>query len=106
MNQATATQQHKDEEEVIGQEFQKLPGYVSPWSCSSRTTLAGDAAGVWDVIWPVLITPDGKSYVYSDYRILSELHLANGLIWRPSFERQRDFNPPEQRAAQRALPVC
>src|ERR1700739_583542 len=25
-------------------------------------------------------------------------------IWRPSFERQRDFNPPEQRAAQRALP--
>jgi len=26
-------------------------------------------------------------------------------IWRPSFERQRDFNPPEQRAAQRTLPV-
>jgi len=24
-------------------------------------------------------------------------------IWHPSFERQRDFNPPEQRAAQRAL---
>src|SRR5262249_33820908 len=24
-------------------------------------------------------------------------------IWRPSFERQRDFNPPEQRAAQRAV---
>jgi hypothetical protein len=24
-------------------------------------------------------------------------------IWRPSFERQRDFNPPEQRAAQRTL---
>ena len=23
-------------------------------------------------------------------------------IWRPSFERQRDFNPPEQHAAQRA----
>ena len=27
-------------------------------------------------------------------------------IWRPSFERQRDFNLPEQRAAQRTLPVC
>src|SRR5216684_9356618 len=26
-------------------------------------------------------------------------------IWRPSFERQRDFNPPEQHAAQRALPL-
>src|SRR5215831_9427112 len=26
-------------------------------------------------------------------------------IWRPSFERQRDFNPPEQRAAQRAVPI-
>src|SRR5499427_10863407 len=24
-------------------------------------------------------------------------------IWRPSFERQRAFNPPEQRAAQRTL---
>ena len=27
-------------------------------------------------------------------------------IWRPSFERQRDFNPPEQRAAQRTLQSC
>src|SRR5882672_3768540 len=27
-------------------------------------------------------------------------------IWRPSFERQMDFNPPEQRAAQRTLPDC
>jgi hypothetical protein len=26
-------------------------------------------------------------------------------IWRPSFERQRDFNPPEQRAAQCTLSV-
>ena len=24
-------------------------------------------------------------------------------IWRPTFERQRDFNPPDQRAAQRTL---
>jgi eukaryotic-like serine/threonine-protein kinase len=37
-----------------------------------------DLAGVWS-IWPVLITPDGKSYVYSDYRILSDLYLASGL---------------------------
>src|SRR5258708_21039454 len=27
-------------------------------------------------------------------------------IWRPSFGRQRDFNPPEQRPAQRTLPTC
>ena len=27
-------------------------------------------------------------------------------IWRPSFERQKDFNLPEQRAAQRALFRC
>jgi hypothetical protein len=27
-------------------------------------------------------------------------------IWRPSFERQRDLNPPEQRAAQHALCRC
>jgi eukaryotic-like serine/threonine-protein kinase len=37
-----------------------------------------DAAGLWN-IWPVLLTPDGKSYVYSDYRILSDLYLATGL---------------------------
>jgi hypothetical protein len=27
-------------------------------------------------------------------------------IWRSSFERQRDFNPPEQRAAQHTLRSC
>ena len=37
-----------------------------------------DLAGIWN-IWPVLITPDGKTYVYSDYRILSDLYLASGL---------------------------
>jgi len=37
-----------------------------------------DLAGIWS-IWPVLITPDGKSYVYTDYRILSDLYLASGL---------------------------
>ncbi len=37
-----------------------------------------DASGLWS-IWPVLITPNGKTYVYSDYRVLSELYLANGL---------------------------
>ena len=37
-----------------------------------------DAAGLWN-IWPVLLTPNGKSYVYSDYRILSDLYLASGL---------------------------
>jgi hypothetical protein len=42
------------------------------------TIAPSDLAGIWD-IWPVLITPDGKSYVYSDYRILSDLYLASGL---------------------------
>lgn len=37
-----------------------------------------DPAGLWNFL-TVLITPDGKSYVYSDYRILSELYLADGL---------------------------
>src|SRR5208283_2247962 len=27
-------------------------------------------------------------------------------IWRPSFGRQRYFNPPERRTAQRTLPAC
>jgi hypothetical protein len=30
-------------------------------------------------------------------------HYCRLWIWRSSFERQRDFNPPEQRAAQRTL---
>jgi DNA-binding winged helix-turn-helix (wHTH) protein/Tol biopolymer transport system component len=37
-----------------------------------------DAAGLWGLI-PVLLTPDGKSYVYSPYRILSDLYVASGL---------------------------
>ena len=37
-----------------------------------------DLAGIWN-IWPVLVTSDGKSYVYSEYRILSDLYLARGL---------------------------
>ncbi len=36
------------------------------------------AAGLWS-IYSVLLTPDGKSYVYSDYRILSDLYLVSGL---------------------------
>ena len=44
-----------------------------------REIAPGDLAGIWGDIWPVLITPDGKSYVYSDYRILSDLYVANGL---------------------------
>jgi len=30
-------------------------------------------------------------------------HYPRVRIWRPSFGRQRDFNPPEQRAAQRTI---
>jgi DNA-binding winged helix-turn-helix (wHTH) protein/Tol biopolymer transport system component len=37
-----------------------------------------DAAGLWNIA-PVLLTPDGKSYAYSDYRILSDLYLVSAL---------------------------
>jgi len=42
------------------------------------------------------------------FRFLRPARLRTPLswIWRPSFERQRDFNPPEQRAAQRASLLC
>src|SRR6516164_1023183 len=46
------------------------------------------------------------------FRLLHTFHLLRPTrhyprvwIWRSSFERQRDFNPPEQRAAQRTLPA-
>src|SRR5215470_17341796 len=41
--------------------------------------------------------PSGESFL----RLTT--HYRRLWIWRPSFERQRDFNPPEQRAAQRTL---
>jgi DNA-binding winged helix-turn-helix (wHTH) protein/Tol biopolymer transport system component len=42
------------------------------------TLAPGDTAGLWNEI-EVLVTPDGKSYAYSYFRILSDLYLANGL---------------------------
>jgi eukaryotic-like serine/threonine-protein kinase len=38
----------------------------------------GDAAGVQSV-WPICVTPDGKSYVYSYQRTLSDLYVVNGI---------------------------
>jgi len=38
-----------------------------------------DDAGLWGNIGPILLTPDGKSYVYSDYKILSDLYVASGM---------------------------
>jgi eukaryotic-like serine/threonine-protein kinase len=43
-----------------------------------RDLVPGDAAGVRR-IGPVLMTPDGKYYVYSFQRVLSDLFLAEGL---------------------------
>jgi eukaryotic-like serine/threonine-protein kinase len=37
-----------------------------------------DRAGLWS-IHPTLLTPDGRSYVYSYYQILSDLYLATAL---------------------------
>jgi DNA-binding winged helix-turn-helix (wHTH) protein/Tol biopolymer transport system component len=37
-----------------------------------------DLAGLWGFL-TVHITPDGRSYLYSDYRILSDLYVASGL---------------------------
>ena len=36
-------------------------------------------------------------------RLRPTTHYRRLWIWRPSFERQRDFNPPELRAAQHTL---
>jgi Tol biopolymer transport system component len=43
-----------------------------------KQIMPADPAGI-DTIFPVWITPDGKSYVYSYRRILSDLYLVNGL---------------------------
>ena len=43
-----------------------------------KRLMPSDAAGV-NIILPVLVTPDGKSYVYGYRRILSDLYLVEGL---------------------------
>ena len=61
----------------------------------------------------------GRSWLVSSFRLRARLDVSipsafstseavnpASWIWRPSFERQRDFNPPEQRAAQRTFLVC
>ena len=49
-------------------------GRRSEW----RQVLPSDRAGV-NHIGPILMTPDGKYYVYGYHRTLSDLYLANGL---------------------------
>jgi len=43
-----------------------------------KQLMPSDPAGV-NIILPVLVTPDGKSYVYGYRRILSDLYLVEGL---------------------------
>ena len=49
-------------------------GERKPW----REVLPTDAAGVVTIV-PLLVTPDGRSYVYSYPRILSQLYVGEGL---------------------------
>jgi hypothetical protein len=42
-----------------------------------KDILPPDPAGILG-LWPILITPDGKSYAYSYRRILGDLYLAEG----------------------------
>ena len=61
---------------VPGQLFQLNieTGQRQPW----KTIMPLDPAGV-NIIWPLCVTPDGKSYVYGYRRYLSDLYLAEGL---------------------------
>ena len=43
-----------------------------------KTLMPADAAGITDM-GPILITPDGKSYVYEYGRTLSDLYLVEGI---------------------------
>ena len=49
-------------------------GNRQPW----REVLPTDPAGVVTIV-PLLVTPDGRSYVYSYPRILSQLYVGEGL---------------------------
>ena len=43
-----------------------------------KQLMPSDPAGV-NIVFPILVTPDGKSYVYGYRRILSDLYLVEGL---------------------------
>ena len=49
-------------------------GQRQPW----KSLMPADAAGVTD-LGPILVTPDGKTYVYEYGRTLSDLYLVEGI---------------------------
>jgi hypothetical protein len=49
-------------------------GQRTPW----KELMPADPAGV-ATIGPILITPDGKTYVYGFHRTLADLYLVEGL---------------------------
>jgi hypothetical protein len=49
-------------------------GARSPWTQVTAEDKAGGGS-----MMPFVITPDGRSYVYSVHRVLSELYLVRGL---------------------------
>jgi len=49
-------------------------GCKKPW----KEFQPADSTGITSV-WSILLTPDGKSYVYSYNRLLSDLYLVEGL---------------------------
>ena len=49
-------------------------GQRQPW----KTLMPADAAGI-ESVGPILIPPDGKSYVYEYLRTLSDLYLLEGI---------------------------
>jgi len=51
-----------------------ITGQRQPW----KSLMPADGAGVTD-LGPILITPDGKSYVYEYGRTLSDLYLVQGI---------------------------
>ncbi len=51
-----------------------VTGKRAPW----KEILPPDPAGILGV-WPIMITPDGKSYAYSYRRVLGDLFVADGL---------------------------
>jgi Tol biopolymer transport system component len=58
-------------------QFAKLDlatGVIAPW----KELRPADPTGVW-AVRPSAITPDGKSYVYTFLRVLSDLYLVEGL---------------------------
>jgi hypothetical protein len=63
-----------DETPPVVERVEVATGRRRPWTGLRRSVPSGHSGQYW-----LLVTPDGRSYAYSYFRIMSDLYLATGV---------------------------